>query len=64
MPIINVQILVGRTPDQKKTLMKELADATVRTLGVPEEAIRILLTEVQPENWGVGTRSMTEIRGQ
>lgn len=40
---------------------KEVAEATTRTLGVPEHAIRILLTEVEPEHWGVGSHSKTDI---
>jgi len=55
--------LSGRTLDQKKLLVKELAEATVRSLGVPEDAIKALLTELQPEHWAIGARSMAEIKG-
>jgi len=61
MPMINVQMLSGRTASQKADLIKELADATIRALGVPEEAVRILLTEVEPEHWGIGSRSKAQI---
>jgi len=64
MPIINIQVLEGRTPAQKKDLVRELAGAVTRTLNVPEEAIRIIVTEVAPEHWGVGARTMAEIRNQ
>ena len=40
---------------------KEVAEATTRTLGVPEHAIRILLTEVEPEHWGMESRSKADI---
>ena len=62
MPIINVQMLSGRSPAQKSALIAELADAPRRSLGVPEEALRIILTEVAPENWGVGGGSMAGIQ--
>ena len=62
MPVINVQILTGRTIAQKKALIAELGEATKRTLGVPDEAIRVLLTEFPPEHWGVGSRTMAELR--
>ena len=62
MPLINVQMLAGRTADQKATLIRELAQTTRKVLGVPEEALRIILTEVPPEHWGVGSRSMAQIR--
>lgn len=62
MPVITVQILTGRTAAQKNALIAELGEATKRTLGVPEEAIRVLLTEMPPEHWGVGCRTMAELR--
>ena len=62
MPMINVQLLEGRTPDQKSELIERLATVTRETLCVPDEAIRIILTEVAPEHWGVGSRSMAVLR--
>lgn len=61
MPIINVQLLSGRTPTQKASLIRELADGAVRALGVPEASVRVLLSEVSPEHWGIGARSKAEI---
>jgi 4-oxalocrotonate tautomerase len=61
MPIISVNILSGRTPEMKRALMKELAEATVRTLGVAEQSIRVILTEVDPEHWGIGTTTKAQI---
>jgi 4-oxalocrotonate tautomerase len=61
MPIISVQILNGRTPDMKRALMKELAEAAVRTLGVQEQSVRVILTEIEAEHWGIGTSTKAEI---
>jgi len=63
MPTIGVQMLQGRTPAQKADLIRGLSKAAQEALGVPEEAIRIILTDVSADNWGVGSRSMAEIRG-
>ena len=60
MPIINVQMLSGRTTAQKDALIRELAEAAIRTLGVPEQSIRILLSEVDPHHWGIGTQSKAD----
>lgn len=62
MPLINVQFLEGRTPEQKSALIERLATVVVETLDVPEDAIRIILTEVSPDHWGVGVRSMAALR--
>ena len=62
MPIITVQMLEGRTPAQKRNLIEALGQAAVKMIDVPEEAVRVILTEVAPEHWGVGSRSMADLR--
>jgi 4-oxalocrotonate tautomerase len=62
VPIITVQMLSGRTPEQKSALIEALATTVMETLAVPEEAIRIILIDVAPENWGNGSRSVAQIR--
>lgn len=62
MPAIHVHMLTGRTPEKKKAFIKAIAEVTVDILAVPEDAVRIILTEVAPEHWGIGSRDMAEIR--
>ncbi|KTE39317.1 MULTISPECIES: tautomerase family protein [unclassified Sphingopyxis] len=64
MPIINASILAGRTAAQKSALIRELAEGAQRALGVREEQVRVVITEVAPEHWGVGTRSKADPEGQ
>jgi 4-oxalocrotonate tautomerase len=64
MPLINVQMLSGRTPDQKRALIRALGEAAKRVLGVPDEALRIILTDVPPEHWGVGCRTMADLQAE
>lgn len=54
MPIINVNLLAGRSNEVKAALIRRLTDAAVDTLDVPVEAVRVLLHEVPPEHWGAG----------
>ncbi len=61
MPIIDVKILKGRTSDQKASLIRELAEGAMRALDVKEESIRIILTEVDKEHWGVGAKSKAAV---
>lgn len=63
MPIISVQLLQGRNADQKRALIRELAQGAVRALGVQEQAVRVILTEVAPEHWGVGTSTKADMEG-
>ena len=39
MPVINVQMLSGRSAVQKKSFIEEVATVAMRTLGVPEQAV-------------------------
>jgi len=61
MPIINAQILRGRTGAQKKAFLEDLVELVVRRLDVPEGAVRVLLTEFEPEDWMSGAKSMAEL---
>ena len=60
MPLINVQIVAGRTPEQKRKLMQGLARAAMEAIDAPEHTIRVILTEVPPENWGMGLGTKAE----
>ena len=64
MPIISASILAGRSVDQKRALIRELAEGAQRALGVREEQVRIIITEVPPEHWGAGARSKADLEGQ
>lgn len=64
MPVINVQMLAGRTAAQKNDFMKEVAAVAQRTLHVPEHAVTIILNEVEHDHWSVGPSTMKEIRSR
>ncbi len=53
MPVIRVEMF-KRTQEQKRDLARELTDAFVRTCGGNKEAIKILITEVDKNNWASG----------
>jgi 4-oxalocrotonate tautomerase len=60
MPIISVQLLRGRTSEMKRALLRELTNGAVRALGVPEQSVRVVLTEIEAEHWGVGGQTIAE----
>ena len=64
MPIVNVQMLAGRTARERDDLIRAVSDAIVGVLAVSEDAVRIILTDVAPENWAVGSRSMAARRSE
>jgi 4-oxalocrotonate tautomerase len=45
MPEIIVYCVEGRTPEQKKGLMKDLTDAMVKNFGAKPEAVTVQIVE-------------------
>ena len=53
MPVIRVEMF-KRTQEQKRNLARELTEAFVNTCGGNKEAIKILITEVDKNDWASG----------
>jgi 4-oxalocrotonate tautomerase len=54
MPIVQISLIQGRTPEKKEQLIKKVTDAIVEVLQVPADRVRIILNEVPKENLGIG----------
>ncbi len=54
MPTIRVELMEGRTPEQKKELAKALTEATCKTLGSNPEAVDILFFDIKKHDWSTG----------
>ena len=53
MPVIRVEMF-KRTQEQKRNLARELTEAFVNTCGGSKDAIKILITEVDKNDWASG----------
>ncbi|MDG1193110.1 MAG: 4-oxalocrotonate tautomerase [Arenicellales bacterium] len=60
MPLIQVQMFTGRTPQQKRDLVRALTDAFVETAGSTPESIDVILTDVEPSEWAQGGTLFSE----
>ena len=60
MPTIRVELMEGRTPEQKKNLVKALTEAVVETLGSKPESVDVVLYDVQRGNWATGGQLWSE----
>ena len=54
MPLINVQLFEGRTPEQKRAYAKALTDASVEVLGCSPEAVDVIFHDVKKSDWASG----------
>jgi 4-oxalocrotonate tautomerase len=57
MPIIQVNLLEGRSDELKEALIAALTEATVQSIGAPRESVRVLLNEMPKTHWGIGGKS-------
>lgn len=54
MPTLRVDLMEGRTVEQKKKLVEALTQAVVDTLGSQPESVDILLYDIPRQNWATG----------
>mgnify|MGYP000058607310 FL=1 len=54
MPIIEVNMLEGRTVTQKRAMIVAITDGVVATLGVKPDSVRVLIREMPAEHFAVG----------
>jgi 4-oxalocrotonate tautomerase len=51
MPVVTVEMWEGRTIEQKKQLVEGITDTFAR-IGVPREALHIIIQDIPKHNWG------------
>lgn len=54
MPTIRVELMTGRTPEQKKELAAALTQATCQVLGTKPESVDILFFDIERHDWSTG----------
>jgi 4-oxalocrotonate tautomerase len=61
MPVVVIEMWDGRTVDQKKTLVEGITE-TFGKIGVPAEAVHIVIHDIQKQNWAIGGKLASEIK--
>ncbi len=54
MPIIQVEMLKGRTVEQKKAMVEKVTEAVAETANCPRDAVKIIIREMEYENFAQG----------
>jgi 4-oxalocrotonate tautomerase family enzyme len=62
MPIVTINMVAGRDRSAVQECLREVAQAVSRTLEAPLSSVRVLVNEVDPELWTVGTTLKSEER--
>ncbi len=64
MPIVQIQLIEGRSGEQKEQLIQEVTEACVSALDCKPETVRILLSDVATQDFGVAGVSVKKKREQ
>ena len=61
MPIIVAHILEGRSKELKADLIRNITEAVVATLHVQAEQVRVVINEMQKDQYGIGGKTAEEL---
>jgi 3-oxoadipate enol-lactonase len=56
MPVIRVELLAGRTREEKRAFTKAVTDAFVATCGGSPQSVQVIFHDVAKDDWGVAGR--------
>lgn len=51
MPIVQVELLAGRTTEQKREMVARVTEAIVASLNCPKEAVTIIIRDMPLDNY-------------
>lgn len=60
MPLVNVTMARGRTPEQKGAMLRAIAEAIHESIGAPRDSIRVWVTEVESTDFLAGTEVLAD----
>ena len=60
MPLIRLELVPGRTPEQKSNFAREVTRVAVETLNCKPESLDVVITEVPKTNWAKGGKLLGE----
>ena len=61
MPLIEVTLGAGRSPDQTRAMIHEVHEAVARTANARSEHITVIVREVPRHHWASGDVTLSEM---
>ena len=61
MPLIEVTLAEGRSPEQIRSMMHQVHEAVLRTVNTRSEYIRVIVREVPRAHWATGDLTLCEM---
>ncbi|WP_270257039.1 2-hydroxymuconate tautomerase [Kocuria marina] len=60
MPLVDISIARGRTPEQLRDLIAKVHDAVEQSVGAAPENITVIVREVETQNWARANQTVAE----
>ena len=60
MPLIEVTLAEGRSPEKLRALISRLTEAVVETGVAPKQSVRVFVREVPPTPWAAADETLAE----
>ena len=60
MPFVEIKLWKGRPKEAKKKMIEKVTAAVVETIGCPAEAVQLIVTEVDKDDWAIGGTMCSE----
>ena len=64
MPLVQVTLAEGRSPDQLRALISKITAAVSEAVDAPPQNIRVVLYEVPTTHWAAGDVTLAERANQ
>lgn len=64
MPLIEITLIEGRSPEQLRTLISKVTQAAVESVDAPLDSVRVVLREVPPTHFAAGDVTIAERQAQ
>jgi 4-oxalocrotonate tautomerase len=61
MPIATINILEGRTDEQKTLLIRKVTEAICESVDSPIEGVRVIINEMPKTQFGIGGKTAKEL---
>jgi 4-oxalocrotonate tautomerase len=60
MPLVQIDLLEGRSEERIADVMREVTDAVARSLEIPTDRVRVIVRDVPRTHWAVAGVSYAE----
>lgn len=60
MPFVTIEMVEGRTLDQKRELAEKITQVVAETVNVPPERVYVFIEDLKKENFAQGGKLLTD----